>query len=169
MSAALPEPAEVPDTIRELLRLRLVVTLGTVNTDGTPHLTPIWFRFDGGRLYLPTGSTSRKVRNLRARPDATVLIDQRQPACHRWALATGTASILGGAEAAAINARVRHRYVNVAGEQTYGRLIAEYDDVTVVVTPARWRSWTPTALDQLAAEHGLDGDAVSAWFEAWDC
>lgn len=157
-----------PDLVAQLLALRLIATLGTSNADGSPHLTPIWFLYEDGLLYLPTGSGSRKVRNVRSRPVVSVLIDQRQPACHRWASTTGTAEIVDGQEAATINARVRERYVSAAGELTYGKLIEAYDDVTLVITPGRWRSWTPTALNRLADQHGLADSALADWFTPWD-
>ena len=165
MSTHPPEPS---DAVRELLGLRLIATLGTSNADGTPLLTPIWYLYESGRIYLPTGSGSRKVRNIQARPAVSVLIDQRRADRHRWVSATGRAEIVTGAAALDINARVRARYVSTAGEQTYGQLIAAYDDVTVVVTPDRWRAWTPSALDRLAAEHGLSGEQVASWFTDWD-
>ena len=165
MTSAPDEPAPA---VHELLGLRLTATLGTLNADGTIHLTPLWYLYERGRIYLPTCSTSRKARNVRARPAGAVLVDQRRPDRHRWAAATGTAEVIDGDEAAAINARVRQRYVSAAGEATYGQLIAGYDDVTIVVTPDRWRAWTPTALDRLAAEHGLAEGELADWFEAWD-
>lgn len=162
------EEKVLPDPVAEMLALRLIATLGTTNADGSPHLTPIWFLYDDGRIYLPTGSGSRKVRNVRARPAVSVLLDQRQPARHRWASAAGTAEVLEGAAAAEVNARVRERYVSEAGEATYGDLIAGYDDVTIVVTPSRWRHWTPTSLERLAREHGLLEDDLGTWFTTWD-
>jgi PPOX class probable F420-dependent enzyme len=146
----------------------LVASLGTSNPDGSIHLVPIWYLYDRGRLYLPTGSGSRKARNVVARPDVTVLIDQRHGERHRWASAEGTATLLGGDEARAINDRVRQRYLTDAGEATYGRLIEAFDDVTIVVTPRRWRHWTPGALERLAGEHGLATDDLADWFHPWD-
>lgn len=160
-----PEPTEA---VQEFLGLRLIATLGTTNPDGAIQLTPLWYLYESGRLFLPTGSGSRKARNVAVRPAVSVLIDQRRPDRHRWVSATGTAEIIGGPDAAAMNARVRQRYVSPAGEPIYGQVIADYDDVTIVVTPDRWRSWSPTALDRLAAEHGLSDDGLTAWFEAWD-
>lgn len=168
MPPAQPDHPAPPDHVAQLLSLRLIATLGTTNADGSPHLTPIWYLYEDGRLYLPTGSGSRKVRNVRARPAVSVLVDRRQPPSHQWASATGTAEIVGGQEAAAINARVRERYISAAGEATYGRLIAEYDDVIIVVTPSRWRFWSPTSLDRLAAEHGLPEGGLADWFTTWD-
>ena len=161
-------PPEPDEAVRELLRLRLVATLGTSNADGSIHLIPIWYLYENGRLYLPTGSGSRKVRNVRARPLVTVLIDQRHGECHRWASAEGRAEVLGDAPSQAINALVRDRYLTAAGEAAYGRALRDFDDVTIVVTPTRWRSWMTGTLEQLAQQHGSTPGDVAAWFHRWD-
>ncbi len=161
-------PVEPTAAVCELLQLRLIATLGTTNPDATVLLTPLWYLYDDGRLYLPTGSRSRKARNITARPGVSVLIDQRHGEQHRWASATGAATLISGAESAAINDRVRARYLSDAGEAVYGKLIADYDDVTIVVTPRVWRSWSPGALNRLAAEHGLSESTLADWFLPWD-
>jgi PPOX class probable F420-dependent enzyme len=161
--------ASQPDgAVQAFLELRLVATLGTSNQDGSIHLTPIWYLFEDGRLYLPTGSRSRKARNIVARPNVTVLIDQRHGERHAWASAEGQAHLIAGSEAQRVNGRVRDRYLTAAGETTYGRLIDAYDDVTVVVEPTRWRSWTPGALERLAREHGRAPGDIADWFHPWD-
>jgi PPOX class probable F420-dependent enzyme len=161
-------PHHPDDAVREFLGRRLIATLGTTNDDGSIHLVPIWYLYADGRLYLPTGSGSRKARNVRARPAVTVLVDQRHGDRHRWASADGAATLLGGGDAKSINARVRARYLTDAGDATYGRLIDDFDDVTIVVTPRRWRSWTPGALERLAGERGLSPAELGAWFHPWD-
>src|SRR5215212_1573970 len=111
----MPDPLREPDdAVRELLGLRLIATLGTTSHDGSILLTPIWYLYEAGRLYLPTGSRSRKARNIVSRPAVTVLVDQRQGDRHRWASAEGTADLLRGADAKAINDRVRDRYLTAA-------------------------------------------------------
>src|SRR5215212_317198 len=106
----MPDPLREPDdAVRELLGLRLIATLGTTSDDGSILLTPLWYLYEAGRLYLPTGSRSRKARNVGALPRVSVLIDQRRPDRHRWASATGMAEIIGGDQSATINARVRQR------------------------------------------------------------
>jgi PPOX class probable F420-dependent enzyme len=51
-----------------LLRREPIVWLSTVRPDGTPHLVPIWFSWDGERLFVASKPTAHKVRNLRANP-----------------------------------------------------------------------------------------------------
>ena len=161
-------PVEPNAAILDILALRLIATVGTVSDDGTILLTPVWYQYEGGRLYMPTGGGSHKARNVRARPGVTVLVDQRHPERHRWASAVGTAEIISGTESRAINDRVRQRYLSAEGEATYGRLIEAFDDVTLVVTPTAWRVWTPGALSELAERHGRAPTDVADWFVPWD-
>ncbi len=36
--------------------------LATQNDDGTPHLAPVMFLFDGERIIIETGAVTRKAR-----------------------------------------------------------------------------------------------------------
>jgi PPOX class probable F420-dependent enzyme len=161
---------QVEAAVLDLLALRLIGSLGTINADGSVQLTPIWYLFDpdDGRLYVATGSRSRKVRNVLARPAATLLVDQRKPERHRWAVAAGTAEVLGGEMAQAVNARIRGRYLSGTGEAAYGQWLATADDVTIALTPTSWRSWTLSNLEVIAAEQGVPPASIPDWFLALD-
>lgn len=65
MNAATLSPAA---RIDGLLRSQSTVWLSTVAPDGTPHLVPIWFSWDGERLFIASKPHARKVRNLRENP-----------------------------------------------------------------------------------------------------
>jgi PPOX class probable F420-dependent enzyme len=58
------------DTARidRMLRTEPVVWLSTVSPDGGPSLVPIWFSWDGERLFVASKPEARKVRNLRVNP-----------------------------------------------------------------------------------------------------
>ena len=63
----------------DLLRGRYIATLGTENTDGTIHLTAVWYLFENGCLFIATSSKTRKARNVVARPKASLMVDARKP------------------------------------------------------------------------------------------
>src|SRR4029079_2314725 len=48
------------------LREEPVVLLSTVRPDGTPHLVPTWFAWDGAAITIVSKAGAQKVRNLRA-------------------------------------------------------------------------------------------------------
>ena len=54
--------------IDRLLSRESTVWLSTVRPEGTPHLVPIWFSWDGERLFVASKPDARKVRNLRDNP-----------------------------------------------------------------------------------------------------
>jgi PPOX class probable F420-dependent enzyme len=56
------------DRIDGLLRSEASVWLSTVAPDGRPHLVPIWFSWDGERLFVASKPEARKVRNLQQNP-----------------------------------------------------------------------------------------------------
>jgi PPOX class probable F420-dependent enzyme len=54
--------------IDRMLRREPVVWVSTVRPDGSPHLVPIWFSWDGERVFIASKPNAVKVRNLRANP-----------------------------------------------------------------------------------------------------
>jgi PPOX class probable F420-dependent enzyme len=133
---------ELTDELREFLGERRYAVLATHDPDDRIHLTPIWFMFEDDRFYFASSSASRKVKNLERSPAASVVVDARNPGRDRWVSASGPVEILRGDEAQTINARIRRRYLTP--EALEGEIAAELattDDVTVMLTPGRWRSW----------------------------
>jgi PPOX class probable F420-dependent enzyme len=52
--------------IDRMLRQEPVVWVSTVRPDGSPHLVPIWFSWDGRQVFIASKPNAVKVRNLRA-------------------------------------------------------------------------------------------------------
>ena len=64
------------DRIDALLRSESSVWLSTVAPDGRPHLVPIWFTWDGERLFVASKPGARKVRNLQHDPRLMLAIGE---------------------------------------------------------------------------------------------
>lgn len=80
-----------PDSHREFLDFP-VASLTTVGDDGFPQSTLIWFLYDNGELRLSLNQARRKTRNLRKRPQVSLLIiDWNDPM--RYLEVRGTARI----------------------------------------------------------------------------
>jgi PPOX class probable F420-dependent enzyme len=62
--------------IDRLLNREPIVWLSTVRPDATPHLVPIWFSWDGERLFVASKPDARKVRNLRANPKVMLALGE---------------------------------------------------------------------------------------------
>lgn len=56
--------------------------LGTVRKDGTAHIAPIWFRFDGGAFLVLTERGSQKHKNVERDARVDLCIDDERPPYH---------------------------------------------------------------------------------------
>ena len=76
--------------------------------------------------------------------------------------AEGTARVLDGAQAQALNHRLRAKYIKPEALDGIDRAWGRLDDVAVEITPKRWRSWTGSVLhDETRKE--LAGPYEDAW------
>ena len=69
-----PTPVRTVARVRPMLDEERVVWLSTVRPDGTPHLVPTWFWWDGEALVVFSKPGAAKVRNLRANPRLMVAV-----------------------------------------------------------------------------------------------
>lgn len=60
--------------VQRLLETEPVLWLSSVTDDGTPHLVPSWFVWDGEAIVMVSKPGAVKVRNLRARPRAMLAL-----------------------------------------------------------------------------------------------
>lgn len=140
------------------------VILATLNDDGKPHLTELLFLLDDrDRIQMPTPHNTRKYKNLSQRPVATVFFYD-QPG---WISATGSVELWTGEKASRANKANRDRLLTEGGHDTIGRLLADQEDTTIVLTPDRWLSWTGDNLVEVIQEMGGDVEAhpPDTWFK----
>jgi PPOX class probable F420-dependent enzyme len=64
---------DFPASHRDLLDAQ-VATLATIDDDGLPQLTGVWFLHDEGELRLSLHTARHKTQNLAARPQCSVLL-----------------------------------------------------------------------------------------------
>jgi len=149
------------DAGRSVLERRLYAVLTTQNDDGTPHVAPVMFLFDGHRIIIETGAATRKARNVAARPHASVLVQTPEAA---WVLGTGPAHTVSGGNALRHHDSIRTKYLTARGQEACGDLLDEMDDVVILVEPAHWLSWDLAAFVEGLAGRGVDITEAGDWF-----
>jgi PPOX class probable F420-dependent enzyme len=127
-----------------LLAQRLIANLASINPDGSVHLVAMWFRRDGDRILFPTSHHTRKARNLRERPQATVMVDRSRDGLDlKGVLVRGTAELVEGEEARALNRSIHARYVSERGLglEPVAAYLRGGDDLTIAVAMERVSTW----------------------------
>jgi PPOX class probable F420-dependent enzyme len=66
--------AAFPEAFKDLLQKKAFAMLATVNADGTPQVTPVWFDTDGTHLRFNTARGRVKDKNLGRSPRVALAI-----------------------------------------------------------------------------------------------
>lgn len=162
-------PSGLTDELRTRLQEDGNCILGTINDDGSPHLTELLYMLDDqDRPLLPTPHTTRKYKNLLARPIATFFVSFAKAS--GWVSCTGPVELATGAEAQRLNRSIRDHLLTEAGHETIGRLLAAEEDTTIILKPQRWLSWNGRGLVDSITD--LGGDVIAhppeTWFRSFD-
>jgi PPOX class probable F420-dependent enzyme len=65
----------IPEAFGDLLTTKKAfASLATINADGTPQVTPVWFDWDGSRIRINTAKGRLKDKNLRRTPAVALSI-----------------------------------------------------------------------------------------------
>ena len=125
-----------------------VARLATVDAEGHPHIVPVCYAFDGLHFYIPLDekpkrvdeSKLRRVRNIEARHEASLLIDQYDDDWSRlgYVLAHGHAGLLQPGDPLHTQALLllRERYVQYRTMELERHMV-------IVITPDSVMSWGP--------------------------
>lgn len=66
--------AQIPESHADLLQKKAYAHVATVDADGTPQVTPVWVEYDGENLLINSVRGRKKDRNMRARPQVALSI-----------------------------------------------------------------------------------------------
>jgi PPOX class probable F420-dependent enzyme len=145
----MPNRTMLTETEVAFVNAQRVARLATADAGGRPHIVPVCYAFDGTRFYTPLDekpkrvneSKLRRVRNIEARHEASLLIDQYDDDWLRlgYVLVHGHAGLIqpGDPLHAQALALLRERYVQ------YRAMELERHPV-IVITPDSVTSWGPT-------------------------
>ena len=138
MPHRLPSPQ-----VERFLRGRHIAVLTTINADGTPLQTPIWYLYRDGLIYMRTNSQSAKVRNIRRDPRASLCVQDEWPP-YRGVTVKGTATVQP--KQSELSASMSRHYLGAIAGFFYLQLrtrneIEEGSDAIVLIEPQRKYGW----------------------------
>jgi PPOX class probable F420-dependent enzyme len=126
--------------IQAFLAGRLVAVLATLEPDGAPLATAMWFLPDPDRLTMVSVANTRKVRNLRRDPRVSAVAEAGSGADLRGVTVQGRAVFLeSSAGRAALADRLLARYPEM--ERRWQGRTMPADRVMFQVIPEKVSSW----------------------------
>jgi len=127
-----------PAEVNAFLDERHTLVIATLRRDGTPHLTTVWYRWDGEAFWISTNRDRVKYRNITRDPRVSVLVDA--PEREAAVSASGKAEEAARDAAAYDGARmIVERYV--ADAPAYLAERADEPRVLLRIKPERMVTW----------------------------
>jgi hypothetical protein len=65
---------QLPDKYADLLQKKAFANLGTLNSDGSPQVTPVWVDYDGRHVRINSALGRQKDKNIRRDPRVSLAI-----------------------------------------------------------------------------------------------
>lgn len=124
--------------------------IATVDADGWPHVTPVWYDFDAAtRVFVVVGrERAAWITHIRHEPRVALHVADDIHVQHTRVLVQGRAEVVEGPVAPAASARIGAiterlslRYLGPNGP-TYAGRTAERPRVMIAIRPERWRTWS---------------------------
>ena len=133
--------ARAADRIDRMLRTEPVIWLSSVRPNGSPHLVPIWFSWDGRAILIATKPDAQKVRNLRANPTAMLALGEAEDDFD-VGLIEGHAELLDTPAADGLPGAHLDKYADRLAAIGVGReeFLATYSQL-IRITPSRFLPW----------------------------
>ena len=59
----------------EFLKTQKILRLSTIDKNNFPHITPVWYRYSGKKIYIGTDTKSQKIKNLEKNNHVSFCVD----------------------------------------------------------------------------------------------
>jgi hypothetical protein len=122
-------PTLSPEVVDKLAQAANI-WFASVRPDGRPHLTPVWFVFDGHQLYVSIDPNSVKSRNLASSPKVSLALEDGSHPL----ICEGQAVPVPPPYPAEIVVLFQKKYDwDIRNEGQYNQLVA--------IAPRKWLNW----------------------------
>ncbi len=129
-------PQALAPDIDQFLREPHVAALATLRPDGRPHVTPVWYDFDGQEFTVSTFRSTQKLKNVGRKGFAALCVFTPQLP-YRHVIVEGTARV-GSPIDNVWRERVARRYLGDAAGHRYVQDSADWDVIAIHVRPIKW-------------------------------
>lgn len=131
-------PATPPPKAAALLEDAVVVWLTTVDPNGRPQSSPVWFVLEDGEFLIYSLADTPRVRNLAANPRVSLNLDSNEGG--DVVVAEGVARVVEGPPSTE-HAAYQRKYLKRIEQMGYtAKTFAAGYPVPIRIEPTRWRS-----------------------------
>lgn len=117
-----------------------IAHLATLKGDGSPHLAPLWYQYIEGKVYILTGASYVKTRNIQ-RDSRVALSIATAEEPYEYVLIEGRAEITTDDLESVVPSICIRYWGRERGARFAQELLEEGDNVLIVVHPTKVVTW----------------------------
>ena len=116
-----------------LLREPLFGKLATLMKDGRPQLTPVWYMYEDGKVFVNTNTSRVKYRNIKRDPRVSLLVDDG----YRYIVISGEGRVADERDPLKDIETLAIRYRGEDGRKTARSTYWKQERITIEIVPER--------------------------------
>ena len=128
----------------EFLKEQKILRLATIDGDGMPHIVPVWYKYQGGKINIGTNTKTLKAKNIARNNRVSFCVDVGVNAPDIYGvLGQGTAELLvtDRRKIKTIARQILLRYFDeIKGNKSAEELLADTDCI-IQMTPTKFTVW----------------------------
>ena len=125
----------------QFLKKQKILHLATIDSKGTPHLVPVWYKYVGKKFYIGTNTKTSKAKNIAKNNKVCFCIDAGVWSPIDGVMGTGEARLIKDSDKVKkIASQILLRYFKTLKGKSAKQLLDQTDCV-IEITPLRVTSW----------------------------
>ena len=126
----------------EFLRKEKILRLATIDKDSTPHIVPVWYLYNGKKIYIGTNTKTEKARNVKSHKKVSFCVDVGINAPNIFGvMGKGNAVLITNESVVSrVAKKILLRYFKTLNNKS-AREILDDTDCIIEITPKEYSVW----------------------------
>lgn len=125
----------------QFLKKQKILHLATIDSKGTPHLVPVWYKYIGKKFYIGTNTKTSKAKNIAKNNKICFCVDAGVWSPIDGVMGTGNAKLIKDSDKVKkIASEILLRYFKTLKEKSAKQLLDQTDCI-IEITPLNVTSW----------------------------
>ena len=126
----------------EFLRKEKILRLATIDKDSTPHIVPVWYLYNGKKIYIGTNTKTEKARNVKSHKKVSFCVDVGINAPNIFGvMGKGNAVLItNGSVVSKMAKKILLRYFKTLSNKSAKEILDDTDCI-IEITPKEYSVW----------------------------
>jgi len=126
----------------EFLRKEKILRLATIDKDSTPHIVPVWYLYNGKKIYIGTNTKTEKAKNVKLHKKVSFCVDVGINAPNIFGvMGKGNAVLITNESVVSRMAKkILHRYFKTLNNKSAKEILDDTDCI-IEITPKEYSVW----------------------------